>query len=181
MDFNPYQSPTTECAPALGDGSFRVEGKLLVVRSGAVLPPICVKTNQPVSPHDVVSRRLTWCSPLVALLILLSGLLLILVYFLVRRHCTLTFGLLPAVRRKYRNRRLVKSIAAIALFFALPVTAAMDSTAVTIVVLVLFLVSIVSLFIGNSPLSVTNYRKGEFWIAGCSKDFLAGIQSRAVS
>jgi hypothetical protein len=43
-----------------------------------------VKTNQPVSEDDLVCRDLRWCSPWILLLILLSGLLLILVYFLAR-------------------------------------------------------------------------------------------------
>jgi hypothetical protein len=117
----------------------------------------------------------------VGLLILLSGLFLILVYFVVRKKCTLTFGVLPTLKQKYRNRRIFKIVTAIALFFALPFSAALDSTPVILVVLVLFIISIVSLFFGNSPLAITKHVKGEFWITGCSKEFLATLQSQTTS
>ena len=179
MDHNPYQAPTVASSAAISTVNVRVEGKCLVVTSGAVLPPFCVKTNTAVEPQDIQQRRLSWCPPIVGLLILLSGLFLILVYFIVRKHCTITFGLSPAIRRKYRNRRIFKIIAVIVLFFALPFTAAIDSIAVVITVFILFLVAVVSLFIGNSPLAITKHRKGEFWISGCSKEFLTHIKAVA--
>jgi len=132
MDHNPYQAPTVASTATLSTTNARVEGKCLVVTSGAVLPPFCVKTNTAVQQQDVQQRRLSWCPPIVGLLILMSGLLLILVYFIVRKQCMITFGLSPAVRKKYRNRRIFKIIAVIVLFFALPFTAAIDSTAVIV-------------------------------------------------
>jgi len=179
MDENPYQAPTMKASASLSTANVRVDGKSLVVTSGAVLPPFCVKTNTAVQQPDVQQRRLSWCPPIVGLLILLSGLLLILVYFIARKQCMITFGLSPAIRKKYRNRRIFKIIAVIVLFFALPFTAAIDSTAVIVTVFILFLVAVISLFIGNSPLAITKHRKGEFWISGCSKEFLAHIQAIA--
>lgn len=177
MNLNPYQSPATSCTPTAADAGVRVDGRQLVVRSGVVLPQVCVKTNEPVSPQDMIEGRLSWCSPIVGLLILLSGFLLILVYFIVRQKCIITFGLSPALRRKYYNRRMAKIVAVVVLFLALPFVAGVDSTPLIIVVFVLFLASVVSLFVGNSPLKITEHHKGQFWIAGCSKDFLACINS----
>ena len=179
MDDNPYQSPTVDRSAALSTANVRVDGKYLVVASGAVLPPLCVKTNAPVQQQDIRQRRLSWCPPIVGLLILLSGLLLILVYFIARKHCTITFGLSPAVRQKYRNRRILKIVAVVVLFFVLALTAAIDSAAVILTVFILFLVSVISLFIGNAPLAIAKHRKGEFWISGCSKEFLAAVPAVA--
>ncbi len=179
MDQNPYQAPSAAPSAALPPTKVRVEDKYLVVTSGTALPSFCVKTNRAVQPQDIQQRRLSWCPPIVGLLILLSGLLLILIYFIVRKHCTISFGLSPDIRKKYRNRRVFKVIAVILLFFALPFTAAIDNIAVVITVFILFLVAVVSLFIGNSPLAITKHRKGEFWISGCSKEFLARIQTVA--
>ncbi|MCY2989988.1 MAG: hypothetical protein NTY19_19265 [Planctomycetota bacterium] len=134
-----------------------------------------MKTNQPVSEADFKQRRLSFCPPIVGLLILLSGLLLILVYFIARKSCLITVGVSPSVRRKYRNRWIVKIVAVVVLFFAILFAAAIDSTPLIIIVFVLFIVAIVSLFIGNSPLTITKYRKGEFWVSGCSREFLARI------
>lgn len=179
MNPNPYQSPATIPAATSGERLGKVptvDEKCLVVASGTVLPPLCVKTNQPVAEDDMVRRQFHWCSPWVGLLIALSGLILILVYFVARRKCTLTFGLDPRLKSKYRRRKLFKVVAAIALFVTLPFSAAANVTVAPFIVLVLFLVAIVSLFIGNSPLSVVKYRKGMFWIKGFSDDFLANFQ-----
>ncbi len=177
MDVNPYHAPSVKASAATAN--VRVEGKCLVVTSGAVLPPYCVKTNTAVQQPDFQQRRLSWCPPIVGLLILLSGLLLILVYFVVRKHCTITFGLSPAVRKIHRNRRVFKIISVIVLFFALLVAAGVDSTGVIVTVFILFLVAVIALFVGNSPLAITKHRNGEFWISGCSKEFLVHIQAVA--
>jgi hypothetical protein len=180
MDTNPYQSPATDAfaMPAERFGDLpRVDGKYLVVASGMVLPPVCVKTNQPVTEGDLVRKQFYWCSPWFALLVLLSGLLLILVYFIARRKCVITFGLDPRLRKSYRRWMLLKTTAAILLFFAIPLSTAIDVTIAPVVVVVLFLVAVVSLFIGNSPLSVVKYRKGMFWIKGFSNEYLANFGS----
>jgi len=170
MDQKSSQSPITD---ALSNSEIRVEGKHLIVRSDAVLPQFCVKTNEAVQQEDILQRRLSWCPPIVGLLILLSGLILIIVYFIIRKRCRITFGLSPAIRRKNRNRRIFKIGSAIILFFALPFAAAIDSTLIIVMAFVLFLVSIVLIFVGNSPLTITKHNKGEFWIFGCSKEFLS--------
>ncbi len=177
MGNNPYQTTTTDASASLSAMNTWVDGKYLVVTSGAVLPPLCVKTNTPIQPDDLQHRRLRWCPPIVGLLILLSGLLLILVYFIASKRCTITFGVSPDMLRKYRNRRIFKIIAVIILFFAVLFSAETDNTAVIIVVLALFLIAVISLFIGNSPLAIAKHHRGRFWISGCSKEFLAHIQT----
>jgi hypothetical protein len=182
-DINPYQSPETSPldAPAEhADGRPWVDGGCLVVASGTVLPPVCVKTNERVSENDLMRKDYHWCSPLVGLLVLASGLLLILVYFAARKKCSVTFGLHPRVRWKYRRRVLLKVVATIVLFLAIPYSATVDDTALPFLVMVLFLAVIVSFFIGNSPLSVVKYRKGMFWVEGFSREFLADFKPESV-
>lgn len=176
MSDNPYRPPEALSGSRSSTSlDVRVQGKQLVVRTGAVLPAFCVKTNEVVRPEEMQNRSFTWCSPLVGLLILLSGPLLILVYFLLRKHCRLTFGLSPEIRRKYRNRKLLKTLAIVVLFFSIPIAAGAESAAIVIGVVVAFLVAVVSLFVGNSPLTVRAHRDGEFWIEGCSHEFLSRL------
>lgn len=176
MSDNPYQPPQSPVTGGSYDSTgLRVQGKSLVVTTGAVLPEFCIKTNVEVQPDDMQTRRFTWCSPILGLLILLSGLLLILVYFIVRKHCSITFGLSPEIRRKYRNRTLFKVVALIALFFAMPMAAAVDSTPLIIGVVLAFFGVLALLLLGNSPLKVRAFRNGEFWIDGCSPEFLSRI------
>jgi hypothetical protein len=161
-------SPSESFAPS---SLPRVDGKCLVVSSGTVLPPICVKTNQSVSEGDVVRGNLYWCPTWVVLAGAFSGPLLILVYFIARKKCSIAFGLQPSLRRRLRIQTLLTVIGAVTLFFALPFAAATDSTPVVISVVALLIVAVVALFVGNSPLAVVKYREGMFWIEGFSGRF----------
>jgi hypothetical protein len=182
MDENPYQSPSVVAEPlatptpssSIAPPTPRVQGSVLIVRDGDELPRLCVKTNRPVSVLDVRTKEFTWCSPLVGLLMLVSGPLLILVYFLARKRFYITFGLSEDLKRRYRNIFVAKVVVTITLFFAMPLSASAGNLA-SIIVLILFIAAVVSLFLGNSPLAVTNCHNGEFWITGCSKDFLATV------
>lgn len=172
---NPYLPPAYSGNEAMAHMGYRVEGNKLVVRPGAVLPPFCVKTNEPVGPEDVKSKNYTWCTPLVALLFLVSGLIAIIVYFIIRKHCTITFGLSPEKRKMYRHRIIFKSIATVALFCAIPIAAANDNAPLIATVVILFIIALISLLVGNSPLTISSHRNGEFWVGGCSKEFLARL------
>lgn len=138
-----------------------------------MLPAYCVKTNAPLAPEDMREHRLSWCSPVFGLLILLSGFLLVLVYFIVRKRCILVFGVAPAVRKRNRTWMVVKIVSAVLLFFALPPASMSENPTVVLGVLIMFLVTVVSIFIGNALLGVAKYRNGELWVTGCSKEFLA--------
>ncbi len=177
MEMNPYASPSSPMAVQVPQ--FGVEGRALVVPTNTVLPPVCIRTNQPVSEADMVRKDFYWCPPWVALLMLVSGCVLILVYFVARKRFTITYGLSPELRKSYRKWLMAKLLAVIGLFFAIPLSA--GSEIGVFIVLVLFLVAVVSLFIGNIPLSVANHRRGLFWVKGCSAEYLARLETEAVS
>ncbi len=187
VDDNPFRSPASDLGFPDGkpfdlvqSGPMRVDGKCLVVKSGVVLPLFCVKTNTPLSESNLRKKSLTWCPPYVFIFFLFCGLLSILMYFILRKQCSVTYGLSAEVRRKYRTWLIVKSLIAVALFVALPLTAGFDDT-VSTAAIVLFLVSVIAVLVGNSPLSITNHQKGEFWISGCSSEFLSRIEDQANS
>lgn len=159
----------------------RVDGRCLVVTSGTILPACCVKSNLPVAESEVKWKRLRWCSPWVSLWIILSGLLLIIAYFLVRKNCNLAYGLQPNIRKKYRMWKMLKILAVFVLLFSLPYSAAYASTSVMLTVFILFFAAVVSLFFGNSPLYVQSYKDGLFWIGGFSEEYLQRISSGQVA
>ena len=158
-------------------GHARVDGNYLVITSGTVLPPYCIKTNEPVDVEDIQKQELTWCPPIVGLLILLSGLVLIFVYFLVRQNCLIGFGLSPDIARKYKARRKINKIAVFFLFFVLLFSGATDSMPVMLTTLGLFIGGVVWLFVGHRALAIAKYRQGEYWVTGCSKEFLARLNT----
>lgn len=133
-----------------------------MVASRTILPACCVKTNLPIAESEVKWKTLRWCSPWVSLWIIISGLLLIIVYFLVRKKCELAYGLQPNIRKKYRRRKILKILVVFVLLFSLPYSAAYASTPVMLVVLFLFIAAVISLFSGNSPLYVLAYNDGSF-------------------
>jgi hypothetical protein len=72
--FNPFQAPQSEIDDSdviTDDLIVRVEGDQLVVQSGAVLPPFCVKTNEPVEPSRMWKKTLIWSPQYLGLLILI--------------------------------------------------------------------------------------------------------------
>lgn len=176
MDPNPYKPPiVTDVMPGPPRPDVGVTGKFLVVRSGAELPQRCVHTNQKVTELDMQHKWFEWCSPWVALSVLISVCITVVLYFVLRKRCELTFGLSPEIRRKYRTRIAIKLLITIGLFFAIVAAAAAENDALIGLSVLLFFVAIIVLLVGNSPLRVTSYRDGEFYIKGCSAEFLAQL------
>ena len=179
IDDNPFRPPYSDWGFLDGSplnltnsGPIRVDGKFLVVKSGAVLPKFCVKTNVPVPEANWRKSTFMWCPPYVFAFILLGGFAVILAYFFARKRFSFTFGISNETKAKYRKRLYVKLLITLALLIAVPVTANIDDS-VCIVVMILLLIAFVSLFIGNSPVSIHKHRNGEFWVAGCSREFLS--------
>ncbi len=177
MDTNPYQPPVVQDplpgklhTPAVG-----IDGKYLVVTPGAVLPQRCVKTNQKITEGEMKRKAFEWCSPWVALSFLISGCFTIILYFVFRKKCEIVFGVHATVSAKYRNRLIFKLLATVGLFVAMPFVAAIDNSALIAATIILFIIAFISLFVGNSPLSVAKHRQGQFWIKGCCQEFLEQI------
>ncbi|WP_010587866.1 hypothetical protein [Schlesneria paludicola] len=184
MSGNPFEAPLSDLNPetdrdAIHLGEVWVDGKQLVVRSNTVLPPFCIKTNEPIPESELIKKTLTWLPPAYALVLLLGGpLLLLIVYLLVRKQCVLTYGIASSIRRKRRNRILLNCVISLLLFLAIPLTAPLKSPVPMVTALLAFIGSIVSLLLMGSQLRITKHRKGEFWISGCSADFLARFEAQ---
>ena len=200
MDTNPYESPQTDChAPEnWQDAALRVEGRYLIIPEGTVLPPVCIRTNRPVSQVDMVRKTLYWCSPWAVILGVSGGILTIPIIFLFMRRIKITYGLAPELHRKYRILRLVRSAAVIGCFtslvlpflaFFVPIVlyrSELIDAAPSIIVMgkvlmvafvVGFLLMSVAILIGTGPLSLRKYRDGMFWVKGCSEEYLARIEA----
>lgn len=179
-DDNPFRAPASDTGYSDGtpfdvsSGPMRVDGKMLVIKSGTVLPRFCVRTNVPIPDSNLRSKTLTWCPPFVFIFFLFGGLLAIIAYLIMRKTCKVTYGLSDETQRKYRTRLIVKLLVTFALLCAIPLLMGYNDV-VSTVVIVSFVVSLIVLFVGNAPLAVTNHVKGEFWISGCSSEYLARV------
>ncbi len=169
MNENPFQAPRVEQTLPPQPG---LDGFALVIPSRTVLPRLCIVTCQPVTDDDMIRRNFYWCSPMWLLAIPFFGVLLVIVYFLVRRKCTVTYGIHPSVRRKFRRRFLLKAAVALMLLMAGIATLWIDPGDLAVVAWTLFGISIVALLLGNKRLEITKYQDNLFWVKGFAPEFL---------
>ncbi|MBN2290958.1 MAG: hypothetical protein JXM70_00950 [Pirellulales bacterium] len=182
MDNNPFRAPPLSSPPIVPRTSSSpvpssfVDGDSLIVASGTVLPEICIKTNQPVSSADMKKLTTIWYPSWIIGFFFLAGPFgLLIAYLATQKKCVLTFGLQPRIRKRYRNRLLVKSLIVFVLFWMMLLSTTLDVTGLPIVLLVLLVIAVLVAFVGNSPISIKEYRDGAFWIKGCSQEFLMGL------
>jgi hypothetical protein len=154
MEENPYQSPRVTDDLPLGTATVIVDGNTLVVASGTVLPPICVRSGRSVDATNMVQRTLYWNRS-----------------FAPSRTCVLTYALHPDFRRqRYRPTILAGLLGGVAV-------AASFAWSANVAVLLLVLIAsaaVQRLFL--SPLHVVEYRQGMFRIKGFCPAFLERLQ-----
>jgi hypothetical protein len=163
-----------ECGQDFSDGLIvGVEGKALIVRAGAILPARCIRTNRPVDT-DGITVTLQWITPWIILAFLAIRLLGLLLYFLLRKKCPVTYFLSEENRKITKNYRIVGggAMAAGALLLILGFA---TQSAIGIVGVLMFLVGVIMLAIAARYLRATKHKDGLFWVTGCSDAFLAEI------
>lgn len=108
-NINPYASPTADMpyqAKVVGKTpTMWRDGDILVLRNGAVLPPRCVKSNEPVD--STWRRKLSWHPQWVFALILVHVLVYIVVAVILTKRATFDFPISPPWRARRRNALLV--------------------------------------------------------------------------
>lgn len=114
---NPY-APPADATPAFGPAGatagIRREGDRLVVPKGAVLPARCVKCNAAAEHSE--HKKLTWAPPWVFIIFVLSWLIGLIVYLVVRKTGDVTYSLCPEHLGKRRNGRFAM-LGGVALLF----------------------------------------------------------------
>jgi hypothetical protein len=163
------------------DDTIRVEQGRLVLPSGCELPQRCVVTNQPVSVADMIFTRLGYSPPWICLLLFISGPLFVVIFMATRKRCVIKYGLNRAIRKRYREWFLMKFLVSCALLasFIACFTLELEYPVLSrllIVAFLLFLVSLIWLFTGNSVLTVGTVHQGMFWIQGFSPEYLARLE-----
>ena len=83
-----------------GMDNARADGKRIVVpAANPKLPQRCVKTNQEVTPAEIKKRKLYWYPPLIAVTILLSVLIFLILYLVLRKKVEVDIPLSKAGRK----------------------------------------------------------------------------------
>jgi hypothetical protein len=196
-ELDPYAPPATSGVALSRPRWFRREGKFVVVRTGAVLPARCVKTNEQVEEYNAAKpRQLMWVPLWARLSPSLGGLLLLLAVWRTPNRASVTFlggavltivvaGFLSLIvqkrlnvtyalnRRQRRWRLAVQSVAAgcgIGAWFLFEANGT-DSMGFFVLIGGFLLVGAL-----QHPLRITRHRDGEFWLKGASPAFLDSLE-----
>ena len=167
----PYATPFAAPVVYEQEAAWR-DGKVLVVRKGAVLPPTCIKCNASVWDGRSMRRQVYWHHPALYLLIFAGILVYALVALIIRKNGVLFVSLCPA----HRQRRLMMMSIAWALglggLFSVIFGAVNDLPWLMLAGLVMFIAGIVvGLFTQLlRPKRIDNHF---MWLGGCSAEFLS--------
>jgi hypothetical protein len=175
---NPYAVYNTHApAPAQQTGGIFQKGKLLIVHKQAVLPDLCIKSNEPTSER--LKRKLMWHHPAVYLVILFNLLVYVIVSLIVRK--TATFNIPLAARYKAARVRwmiIAWSMAFLSIALFIVGLATIDSpsaTALSALCLIQFPFALItSILIGIFGCRVIYAKKIDdqyAWIGGTCEEF----------
>lgn len=164
----------------VSDGAgFAVDGDLVRVGKSTHLPPICVVSGE---EDDLVSvsKKLSYASPVIIVAFLLSPIIGLIIFLIIRKQCEVRFYISRAVRSRGRlfcTLGVVGLIAAVAVFVGLISSGALDQyVALLILPLILLITGIVLLVKGNNALAVAKFvAPDQFWLKGFKPPFFTSL------
>jgi len=179
VETNPYATPASAEAMAIPDPSIMAfrEGRLLVVRDGAILPEVCIVTNQPTTAGDWRKRvLLTWTPSWVIITILVNVLVLLILALVLRKKAWVTYSLTRITRARIVRKQLAGWLLILVslLLFGSVFTSKGSTDLVLAAVfgaIVLLLVAVI-IISRASPLRAVKHRNGWLLVKGCSTEFL---------
>jgi hypothetical protein len=176
---NPYAAPEsvsdfapTDAMSGFPTDRFYVDGNLIMCGKTVVLPAICVITGE---TEDVVlmKKTVTWAPKWIYITLLVSILVLLVLYFILRKECKTSYYL----SRRLRNRKRWMIFGGLVSFFggfALMIAGA-DSQVPEIFLplgLISLIGSLVLLILGQPPVKAERHENGvRFWLKGFKQPF----------
>jgi hypothetical protein len=155
-------------------GAFWRSGPILMTRHAAVLPARCVKCNAELEA-PLKKQRFYWHHQAWFVLVLLNAIIYIVVALIVRRHADVTYGLC-APHRQRRKRGILLAVGGLLLSLALIfVGVATSQSALLLIALLGFLMSIVIAVVKGRTLLPVRIDKSGAQLKGCGEAFLASL------
>lgn len=163
------QTVPADIAPtAMRDGK-----RLVIPLKGAVLPLRCVKTNEPVEPAEARKVALYWCTPWVALAVLVNIIIVLLLYVFLRRKVEFALPLSRRARAQVRNTRIAIGVAIVAGFLGLGFAFGLASPGGPLIVAsVLLLGALIFAAVKGNALRIVKLQGERVWLAGAAPEFL---------
>lgn len=177
---NPYAVSETLSggAPFIAtDSRFYVEGDQITFFNHTDLPEICVVTGD---QEDLVRVRKTliWVPSWIYLLLLINLLVLLIVYLIVRKKCTVSYAMSRSARNAGRMRTLTGVLTMIGGGIAGVLIVSGNRPEIGLVIgIVAFLVGLVLLYAGGLPISIAKHKDGrQFWLKGFKPAFFDSLR-----
>jgi uncharacterized membrane protein (DUF485 family) len=156
---NPFQPPAEDsphhARSGRRGGRYFVDGQLLIAEKGAALPDLCLYNGQPTRDARV-NKELVWATPAIAVLVVISPLIYLIVYFIVRKKAALEYSLSEEARGR-RTSGIVIALGGFVLSFILIGAAASEDVPLLIPGAVLLM--LVTLIVGLVRSRVINIVK----------------------
>jgi hypothetical protein len=118
---NPFQPPADDSlrpAPFTRHGSgYVVNGQTLIAEKGTRLPDLCLYSGEPTHGQRV-TKNLVWATPAITFLVVISPLIYIIAYFIVRKMGALEYSLSEEAQSR-RTSGIVIAIGGFVLSFIL--------------------------------------------------------------
>ncbi|MGD7652585.1 MAG: hypothetical protein ACQCXQ_05180, partial [Verrucomicrobiales bacterium] len=159
------------------------QGEFLVVRDWAVLPDVCLLSNEPTGVGSWRKRkRFIWVPQWIYLLILVHVFVMLLVHVFVQKKVRLTYSMSRRTRRRILGRQLGATTLVLTgvagIFAALMNVPDPDLLVAAAVVCSVMVVAGLLVAMRANPLRVKRHENGWFYLKGCSPEFLDGLDGR---
>ena len=185
MEHNPYQVSETNISNTIaahGISGVNVDGEFLVCQSPAVLPNRCMITNKDLTEQEEpIKKNLSWASPWIYLCILLNIIILLIVYFIVRKKLTITYSLKDEVKAQFKKKKNTYVLFAFGSLIAGGLCLALGSNelyAFGFIGLFLFLIFLCIASSKGNHFTIKKFKNGNFYIKGVHPEYLNYIQSQ---
>ncbi|MBN8458646.1 MAG: hypothetical protein J0M04_12490 [Verrucomicrobia bacterium] len=184
-EINPYASPaSSQITPEVTHWTtiYRA-GRLLMVRDGAVLPDVCVVSNQPTGPGDWRKRvRLSWISPWLYLALLANLLVFLILSIVLRKSGWVTYSLSRRARMTVIRKKAAAGIMFV-MSIGLIVTAVTGSVSDDLVLTsvlggLVMLIAALLILSRADAVRVARTKDGWFLVKGCGREFLDTFPER---
>lgn len=172
---NPYAAPETTSVQPVGTipvSQFYVDGNLIMCGKQVVLPAVCVITGE---TEDLVlmKKTVTWVPKWIYLTLLAGLLVLLIVYLILRKQCSVSFYMSRRLRNRKRWFTFYGFLCLGAALFCLIVGANSDLPQVFVPLgIVAFITALVMFVMAQPPISAARQEKGTtFWLSGFKPAF----------
>ena len=159
----------------------RVDSDFLVIPTKTALPQRCMKTNVEISEQEYTTWDVPYLPRWLVIWMLLAWGILLFAPSIVRRRCKFKAGLSRSMRMRYLLRKIIAALLLLVAVLAVPIAILFRSESATLIAIVISLpiswLGCVIFSLGSRPVKIVRYDGNYFWIKGCSKEFLAGLNS----